>query len=192
MAILAPGALSCGRANPPAPVCTMGVPTPRAPPLPTSFQPLPSGCHRNRPTRSRTSSWCPPPPLPPPPGQPRLGIGPSGNAAGRLSPVCGARQAGGRGLPMPPLTAPEPLARPLRSDTHAPPAPTTQRARPGAAQAEPASGARHKGKRGPRGSQPAPHPAAPSSARLPTWVLSRDAPLLPGTPGQRGTQSRRG
>ena len=59
--------------------------------------------------------------------------------------------------------------------------------------AEPASGARHQGKRRPRGSQPAPHPAAPTSASLPTWVLSRDSspPRNPRakrdpTPGEGG------
>ncbi|XDB61875.1 hypothetical protein AB1E18_015232 [Capra hircus] len=77
----------------------MGVPAPRTPPPPPPFSPsLPAAIE----TGLRGPGPCPgaPPaaPSPLPRASPPLGIGPSGNAAGRLSPVCGAR-AGPRARP---------------------------------------------------------------------------------------------
>lgn len=57
----------CVRPNHPPPRATaLGVPAPRVP----SLLPLPPGCHRSQPTRSRPESGCPTgPPVPPSPGQ---------------------------------------------------------------------------------------------------------------------------
>lgn len=93
LAILAPGALlSAAGPTPPAPVCTMGVPAPRAPPPPPPFSPsLPAAIETGLRGPGPRPGAPPAAPSPLPRASPRLGIGPSGNAAGRLSPVCGAR-----------------------------------------------------------------------------------------------------
>lgn len=180
---------------------------------PHSLQPLPPGCHRNRPTKSRPASRYPAglPFLHLRRASPPLRIGPSGNAAGRLGPLGVARAGpvggvcrGSRPSGQPPLTAPG-----AYSAAAAPRHTRTARARAnhrerlaGRRAADSARGARHQGKRGLRGSQPAPHPAAPSSARLTTWVLRRDASpprdprgkkdTTPGGGGRLGVRRRLG
>jgi hypothetical protein len=155
---------------------------------PSSLPPLPPGCHRNWPTRSRPASRCPTALLSSlPRASPPLRIGPLGNAAGRLCPRSGARRRPADGV----CPGRGGLVGCLDSwgasrDTHgrasAPaPAPTTPRALPIATQSSPRVGLATKVSEGWRGSLPAPLSQCPASGE--------GALLLPGTPRGKTSSS---